>query len=104
MPLDDDDRKVVEELYKAMQAGPAGESAIMGLFADDAVLVEPFTGQPQTHSGKPAIRAALATMWQGRAPTWSSRSRGSTWKATQSAPSGRARRPSSRARCAAATA
>jgi ketosteroid isomerase-like protein len=68
MPIDDDDRKVVEDLYKAMQAGPAGESAIMDLFADDAVLVEPFTGQPRTHSGKPAIRAALTTMWQGRAP------------------------------------
>jgi ketosteroid isomerase-like protein len=67
MPVDDD-RKVVEELYKAMQAGPAGEAAIMALFTDDAVLVEPFTGQPRTHSGKAAIRAALAAMWQGRAP------------------------------------
>jgi ketosteroid isomerase-like protein len=67
MPVDDD-RKVVEELYKAMQAGPAGEAAIMALFTDDAVLVEPFTGRPRTHSGKAAIRAALAAMWQGRAP------------------------------------
>jgi len=67
MPVDDD-RKVVEELYKAMQAGPAGEAAIMALFTDDAVLVEPFTGQPRTHSGKAAIHAALAAMWQGRAP------------------------------------
>jgi ketosteroid isomerase-like protein len=67
MPVDAE-RKVVEELYQAMQAGPAGEAAIMALFADDAVLVEPFTGQPRTHSGKAAIRAALATMWQGRAP------------------------------------
>jgi uncharacterized protein (TIGR02246 family) len=68
MPLDATDRKAVEDLYKAMQAGPASEETIMSLFADDAVLVEPFTGQPRTHSGKAAIRAALATMWQGRAP------------------------------------
>jgi ketosteroid isomerase-like protein len=67
MPVDDD-RKVVEELYKAMQAGPATEAAIMALFTDDAVLVEPFTGQPRTHSGKADIRDALAAMWQGRAP------------------------------------
>jgi len=67
MPVDDD-RKVVEELYKAMQAGPAREAAIMALFTDDAVLVEPFTGQPRTHSGKADIRAALAAIWQGRAP------------------------------------
>jgi ketosteroid isomerase-like protein len=67
MPVDDD-RRVVEELYKAMQAGPAGEAAIMGLFTDDAVLVEPFTGRPRTHSGKADIRAALAAMWQGRGP------------------------------------
>jgi ketosteroid isomerase-like protein len=67
MPVDDN-RTVVEDLYKAMQAGPSGEAAIMALFADDAVLVEPFTGQPRTHRGKAAIRAALATMWQGRAP------------------------------------
>jgi uncharacterized protein (TIGR02246 family) len=67
MPVDEV-RTVVEDLYRAMQSGPTGEAAIMALFADDGVLVEPFTGQPQTHRGKPAIRAALATMWQGRAP------------------------------------
>jgi uncharacterized protein (TIGR02246 family) len=68
VPLDDRDRRAIEDLYRAMQAGPAGEAAILELFAEDAVLIEPFTGQARSHTGKAAIRASLATMWQGRAP------------------------------------
>jgi ketosteroid isomerase-like protein len=68
MPVNEQDRKVVEDLCKAMQIGPAAEEALMALFTDDAVLIEPFTGRTQTHTGKPAIRASLAAMWQNRAP------------------------------------
>src|SRR5262249_47403827 len=67
-PVKDQDRRVIEELVKGMQTGPAAEEAIMALFAEDGVLVEPFTGRVQTHAGKPAIRACLAGMWQNRAP------------------------------------
>ena len=35
---------------------------------DDGVLVEPFTGRMQTHTGKQAIRASLEQMAQNRAP------------------------------------
>jgi ketosteroid isomerase-like protein len=68
VPVDEKERQVVEDLYRAMQIGPAAEETIMALFAEDAVLVEPFTGKPQAHAGKPAIRASLAAMWQKRAP------------------------------------
>ena len=52
MPVKDEDRKVVEELFKAMQAGPDGEEALMALFHEDAVFTEPFSGQPRTHLWK----------------------------------------------------
>jgi ketosteroid isomerase-like protein len=40
-----------------MQAGPGGLEELVGLFEDNAVYVEPFTGQSQVHSGKEEIRA-----------------------------------------------
>jgi hypothetical protein len=53
------DRAVVEDLFKAMQAGPTGETLMMSLFRDDAVFIEPFSGQPVTHTGHAAIRASF---------------------------------------------
>jgi SnoaL-like domain len=64
----DNDRKLVEDLYKAMQIGPAAEDDLLALFTEDAVLVEPFTGRPQSHVGKEAIQASLHGMWKNRAP------------------------------------
>lgn len=52
-------RNTVEKLFKAMQAGPDGEAAMVDLFADDAVLIEPFAGEPQTHRGTEAIRQSF---------------------------------------------
>jgi hypothetical protein len=68
VPVNEVDRKIVEDLCGGMQIGPAAEGSILALFADDAVFVEPFTGQVQTHVGKPAIQACLSSMWQNRAP------------------------------------
>lgn len=62
MPVERADRDVVEEMFRAMQAGPDGVDQMMALFASDATLVEPFAGRPQTHEGKPAIRAAYAAI------------------------------------------
>lgn len=53
------DRTVVETLFKAMQAGPEGEHLMMSLFHDDATFIEPFSGQPLTHSGGAAIRESF---------------------------------------------
>jgi hypothetical protein len=53
------DRLVVENLFKAMQAGAEGEQLMMSLFHDDAVFIEPFSGQPITHDGQEAIRQSF---------------------------------------------
>ena len=45
-----------------MQTGPDGEDAIVELFADDAIYVEPLTStdrSPRAHVGKAAIREAF---------------------------------------------
>jgi ketosteroid isomerase-like protein len=59
MPVGASDRTVVENLFKAMQAGPAGERLMLSLFHDDAVFIEPFSGQPVTHTGLGAIRESF---------------------------------------------
>jgi hypothetical protein len=51
------DRSIVVQYIAAMQAGPGGLEDLVGLFDDEAVYVEPFSGQPQIHAGKAAIRA-----------------------------------------------
>ena len=68
MPVQDEDRQVIEALFKAMQAGPAGEDQMMDLFAEDATFIEPFSGQACTHNGKPAIRESFKGMWENPAP------------------------------------
>lgn len=62
------DRTVVENLFKAMQAGPAGEEPMMRLFHDDAVFIEPFGGQPETHNGAREIRQSFKAMWEQPLP------------------------------------
>ncbi len=39
-----------------MQAGPDSEELMMSLFAEDGILIEPFSGKPMTFVGKDAIR------------------------------------------------
>jgi hypothetical protein len=68
MPVPEPDRKTVESLFKAMQMGPPGEDAMMALFDENAVFIEPFSGQVQTHTGKGAIRASFRQMWQDPLP------------------------------------
>ena len=56
------DEAIVKTFVRSMQMGPAGEDAIVDLFAEDGVYVEPLTsgnGIVQTHRGKAAIRRAL---------------------------------------------
>ncbi len=68
MPVEKKDQEIVEGLFKAMQMGPGGQEAMMALFADDATLIEPFSGKTQTHTGKPAIRESFKSMWEDPAP------------------------------------
>jgi hypothetical protein len=51
------DRATVEQYLANMQAGPGGIDDLVSLFDDDAVYIEPFSGKPQVHSGRGAIRA-----------------------------------------------
>jgi hypothetical protein len=49
-------RGVIDRYFHAMRTGAAGGDEMMGLFADDAVYVEPFSGRVVMHTGKTAIR------------------------------------------------
>lgn len=53
------DRAVLDQFYAAMQAGLAGDDAMMDLFAEDAVYVEPFGGETRAHRGRPVIRQVM---------------------------------------------
>jgi hypothetical protein len=68
VPVKDQDLKIIEGVMRGMQTGPAAENDILELFAEDGVLVEPFTGRIQTHVGKAQLRACLQDMWKNRAP------------------------------------
>lgn len=58
----------VADFFRAMQAGSAAAQDMERLFSEDAVYVEPFSGQPTTHSGKKAIMAAMQQGWQNPLP------------------------------------
>ena len=68
MAVNEQQQKVVEDVFRAMQAGPHGEQAMMDLFADEAVLVEPFSGRVQIHTGKAAIRQSFQDQWKNPLP------------------------------------
>src|SRR5205823_9076205 len=67
------DREVVESYYRAIQSRGTAEETIVGLFADDAVYIEPFSkgtvsGETTTHSGKAAIHDFFRGSWHARPP------------------------------------
>ena len=68
MTLEATERRLVDNLFKAMQMGPGGEELMMSLFADDAVFIETFTGEPRTHEGFEAIRQAFRDSWEEEPP------------------------------------
>jgi hypothetical protein len=55
--------KEIANFFTAMQAGRAGADEMSAVFADDAVYIEPFSGQVQRHVGKAAIMTAMAKGW-----------------------------------------
>ena len=59
-----DARSVVEEYFKLMHGAGPDNMEFLKTFAADAVLVEPFSGSPRTHSGIKAIEASFRTTWQ----------------------------------------
>lgn len=103
MPVSAQHRHTVESMFKAMQAGPDGEEAMLSLFADDAVLIEPFSGQSQTHAGKPAIRQSFRDQWKDPPPDLTLVLDRIDLDGLTCVPTGRARHLCSRRRCAATT-
>jgi ketosteroid isomerase-like protein len=59
-------REIVQRYFAAMQRGPDGHDALLNLFTDNAVYVEPFSGDG-VHVGRQAIGAWLAAT-AGQAP------------------------------------
>lgn len=68
MPVRDEDRRAVEQVFAAMHARAAGEEQMMSLFAEHASVTEPFSGEPRTHKGKAAIRAWFRDAVQNMPP------------------------------------
>ena len=60
--------EVVQQYFKAMQAGPSKAETLFGLFAEDAVYVEPFSGKVLTHRGRSAIETYLRSSWDSGPP------------------------------------
>ena len=69
MSVSKQDKDVIERVFKAMQTGREAENDMLALFAEDAVFTEPFSGEPQTHEGKAAIRQCFLDMWSEDDPS-----------------------------------
>ena len=50
------ERELIERYFQAMRTGAISSDEIADLFADQAVYVEPFSGEASAHFGKDAIR------------------------------------------------
>ena len=68
MPVSERERQVVQDMFDAMQAGPGGEEKMMSIFAEDAVMIDPFKGEPQAYNGKAAIRQRFIDIWNEPGP------------------------------------
>ena len=62
------DRDLIERYFSAMRRGAAAEEEMMELFSDDAVYLEPFTGEDGPWVGKESVRIALRRGWEEPLP------------------------------------
>jgi SnoaL-like domain len=53
----------IANFFAAMQAGRAAAAEMEAVFAEDALYIEPFSGQVQQHRGRAAIMQAIARGW-----------------------------------------
>lgn len=58
------EKQIIDRYFAAMRRGAAAEEDMMALFAEDAVYVEPFTGDSQPAIGKEAVRDRLRLGWE----------------------------------------
>ena len=61
-------RDIVDTYFRCMQTGAEAGDELIALFADDAVYVEPFSGQPRTHAGAEAIGRTLRSSFDQSPP------------------------------------
>ena len=61
-------RDLIEQYFAAMRRGAAAEEEMMALFSEDAVYIEPFTGEDDPWVGKESVRTALRRGWQQPLP------------------------------------
>lgn len=66
--LSEQDTETIRQVYAAMQLGKEGEDQMVGLFTEDGVLVEPFSGAPREHRGQAAIRECYQQMMAAPRP------------------------------------
>ena len=59
-----DPKTIVEQYFKLMHGAGPDNMEFLRTFSGDAVLVEPFSGKPQTHKGIKAIESSFRTTWQ----------------------------------------
>jgi ketosteroid isomerase-like protein len=71
MTLEPASQAIIDRYFEAMQVGLPAAEAYTALFADDAVLIEPFSGQPRTSTGPAAIRASFEESVRNRPPDMS---------------------------------
>ena len=62
-----DNNRVINEYYSAMRRGAEAEDSLVGLFASDAVYVEPFVG-PDPAVGIDQIRSRFQKGWETPLP------------------------------------
>jgi ketosteroid isomerase-like protein len=62
------ERELVEQYFQAMRTGAIASDEILDLFAEDAVYIEPFSGEPLTHVGKEAIRQSFVESQRNAPP------------------------------------
>jgi len=60
--------EVVDAYFDAMKAGASRVDDLLGLFADDAVYIEPFSGESRTHEGLSAISDTIRTSMKNPPP------------------------------------
>ena len=59
---------IINQFFAAMQTGATAEIEMMSLFHDEAVYIEPFSGQVRLHTGKAAIRKCMLNSWKHPLP------------------------------------
>jgi hypothetical protein len=54
----------IANFFTAMQAGRTAAADLEAAFAEDALYIEPFTGEVRRHTGRAAILKAMALGWE----------------------------------------